>query len=400
MTTIVSRETVCRVLGVAGAVCAALGLVACGPGVHTREGGVVGTVAVTPVAWNPTRADVGTVRAVADTGKVVAVFADDRATVLSSGAVVASDRSVTGWIDAQTIPGADGAARWIVGVDGRGRLYYLHGLSSFEDVSSRYGLDGRAVHGAAVLGPSLVAFLLDQELALADGHRVTRFGSPALAQLVGGGGWGAGVSTDAVFVFGAAKHDARQYPLEGVTQAAVGHDGRLYASTSRAVYAAAPGGDLALAYDAGGDTIHGLVASGDHVWFADGAELGVVDGDRVAVTRGAKLAPAAKLAASPSGDVWVLSGGTLQRFARTVPEQALAAAWTTTLAPIFARACASCHQADGVSGTDLSSAEAWHSERTTIHDRIVVTHTMPPPGHPLSDDDRAAIQAWTEGAAN
>ena len=379
---------------------AALTLVACGPGAHTREGGGVGAVTVTPIAWNPTQARVGNVRAVADAGKVVAVFADDGATVLSSGAVVASDHSVTGWIDAQTIPGADGAARWIVGIDGRGRLYYLHGLSSFEDVSARYGLDGRAVHGAAVLGAGLVGFLLDQELAIADGHRVTRFGAPALTQLAGGGGWGAGLASDGLFVFGASKHDARHYALEGVTQAAFGPDGRLYAATTRAVYTAPPGGELALVYDAQADTLHGLVASGDHVWFADGGELGVVDADKVAVTTGARIPPGARLAASPSGDVWVMAGGSLQRYARAVPEQARAVAWTSTLAPIFARACAACHQADGVSGTDLSTAEAWHSERTTIHDRIVVNHTMPPPGHPLSDADRAAIKAWTEAATN
>jgi mono/diheme cytochrome c family protein len=377
-----------------------MGTLGCGPGAHSREGGGVGAVSVTPVAWNPTQARVGNVRAVADTGKVVAVFADDGATVFSSGAVVASDHGVTGWVDAQTVPGADGAARWIVGFDGRGHLYYLHGVSSFEDVSARYGLDGRAVRGAATLGPGRVGFLLDGELAIADGRRVARFGAPALTQLVGGGGWGAGLATDSLFVFGASGRDTREYPLAGVTHAALGPDGRLYASTARAVYTAAPGGVLTLAYDAEADTIHGLVASGDHVWFADGAELGVVDGNKVALTTGAHVAPQARLAASPSGDVWVIAGGSLQRFARAVPEEALAVAWKSTLAPIFARACASCHQADGVSGTDLSTAEAWHSERTAIHDRVVVGGTMPPPGHALSDVDRAAIRAWTEAPGN
>ncbi|HEY6458624.1 MAG TPA: cytochrome c, partial [Polyangiaceae bacterium] len=99
---------------------------------------------------------------------------------------------------------------------------------------------------------------------------------------------------------------------------------------------------------------------------------------------------------SSSGDVWVLSGGSLQRFARVDPEAALGARWSSSLAPVFARACATCHLPGGVSGTDLSSAEAWHSERAAIRRRVVDTRTMPPEGHELSDADRAAIRAWLE----
>jgi mono/diheme cytochrome c family protein len=367
----------------------------CGAAPHTRAAGAVSAFAVRPVGWNPAAAPVGKVRAVADAGTVVAVFGDAGATVLSSGAVVATDRSVTDWVDAQTIRGADGSPRWIVGVDGKGRLHYLRGMSSFEDVSSRYGLDGRRVLGVAMLDSARVGFLLDGEIAVADGHRVTRYGVSPLDALLGGGGFGAGVGSGAVTVFD-AKMTARAFPLFGVTHAALGPDGRLYAATRRTIYASTEHGDLTLVYDAGAETLHGLVASGDHVWFADGPELGVVDGERVAETRGVSLAADARLAPSPSGDVWVLASGALQRFARADPEVSLGATWSAAVAPIFARACSSCHLPGGVSGTDLSTAEAWQSERRTIHDRVVVSHTMPPEGHALSDADRAAIQAWTE----
>jgi mono/diheme cytochrome c family protein len=179
-----------------------------------------------------------------------------------------------------------------------------------------------------------------------------------------------------------------------VAHAAVGSDGRVYAATSRALYAMSPQGVLELVYDAEGETLHGLVASGDHVWFADGAELGVVDGDHVAETTGAKLTGDSALAPSPSGDVWVIAKGSLARFARTDPEPALANAWQGTLAPVFARSCSSCHLPSGPSGTDLSSAEAWQTERSAIRERVVVTKTMPPEGHVLSDADRAAIAGW------
>jgi hypothetical protein len=205
------------------------------------------------------------------------------------------------------------------------------------------------------------------------------------------------VGTRAVTLFD-AKMTARTFPLPGVTGAAVGSDGRLFATTARALYASTEHGDLTLVYDAGGETLHGLVASGEHVWFADGTELGVVDGERVSETSGARLAPDATLASSPGGDVWVLASGTLQRFARAEPEAALGITWSSTLAPIFARSCASCHLAGGVSGIDLSTAEGWQSERGAIRARVVASRTMPPEGHPLLDADRAAIQAWAERA--
>ena len=40
---------------------------------------------------------------------------------------------------------------------------------------------------------------------------------------------------------------------------------------------------------------------------------------------------------------------------------------------------------------------SWQNERAKIHERVVVTKTMPPQGHTISEADRAAIKAWSEG---
>ena len=179
---------------------------------------------------------------------------------------------------------------------------------------------------------------------------------------------------------------------------AVGPDGRLYATTrARALRVRSEHGDLALVYDAGGDTLHGLAASGDHVWFADGTELGVVDGDHVAETSGRSLAPDARLAPSRQRRRVGRSRAALQRFARAEPEPALAVTLVRRRSrPSSRRSCSACHQPGGVSGTDLSTAEAWQSERGAIRDRVVKSTTMPPEGHPLSETNRAAIRAWVE----
>lgn len=388
---------------VASAVLPLLAAAACGPPPHTREAGALSPLNVRRVAWNPAGVAVPKARAVAEAGDVVAVFSDDGATVFASGAQVASDRSVTGWRDAETLTGPDGSAGWIVGIGGDGRLYHLRARSAFEDVTERYGLGTEHVRGAAVLGGSPV-FLLDREVALADGHQVTRYAGGPFAEIAGGSQAAAFVGASGVAVLDPVRKAVTPFALPGATHAALGRGGRLYAATARAVYAANDRGELALVFDAGADTLHGLVASGDHVWFADGTELGVVAADHVEESHGANIPEGAHLAPSPSGDVWVLAASGIDRFALGQPTAPAAAGLTaegawSTLGPVFARACAACHLPGGESGTDLSNLKAWQGERKEINGRVLDDHTMPPQGHALSDADRAAIRAWVDGPA-
>jgi mono/diheme cytochrome c family protein len=129
------------------------------------------------------------------------------------------------------------------------------------------------------------------------------------------------------------------------------------------------------------------------VWFADGAELGVNEGGRVRETTGARVSPAARISGSPSGDVWTLTGGTLARFAVLGdggPD------WDASVAPVFRRACESCHRVGGEAGVALGTKEAWAKRRDKIRKRVLVERTMPPPGRALSEADREAIRAWID----
>jgi mono/diheme cytochrome c family protein len=372
---------------------AALLVSACSAGVHTRAGGAVSPLVVQRVDWTGVKAPLGNVRAVADTGNVVAVLGDQGASVFTAGALANRDPRKADWLSAAVIPGADRSARWIVGIDAQGRIHYLHNQSVFEDVSSRYGLAGDRVRGAVPLGGALAGFLLEGQLAIANGQTLTRYRTLPFAELSGGDGSLVGVANGAIDVFRARDGAVTEYRLPGVLHAVVASDSRLYASTSRALYVTNRSSELSLLYLADADSLHGLVVSGGHVWFADGGELGLVDGDHVKETTGALLPVDATLAPSPTGDVWVLGRGALSRYRSASGAPRDDAAWMT-VAPVFARACARCHLADGISGIDLSTATAWDANRAAIRDRVVEAKTMPPRGNALGDADRDVVRAW------
>jgi len=102
-------------------------------------------------------------------------------------------------------------------------------------------------------------------------------------------------------------------------------------------------------------------------------------------------------AAAADGSLWLLADAGPVRL---VPERASAAEarWDEIIRPIFDRGCADCHRPDGRAGVDLSTAAAWLASSDEILQRVVVGRTMPPAGHPLSEDDRAAVRAWSTAA--
>jgi mono/diheme cytochrome c family protein len=391
----------------------AFALAACGaPAEYTRDGGAktgaFTTFAARAVEWNPGKADVGRVVAIADAGDDVVLFGDEAATLFSSGARVASVAgSARGWTCGAAIPAADGRGTWLVGVDTAGKLYRMRARGAVEPVGDRYGLGSERVRAVATLGGASVAFLLESGVAVADGHEVARIGDPEIARaraMAGGGGKIALLEADAVAKIDAKTHEARGFPLEGAKSVALDGRGRLYAATDGALYAEGDDGALALLYASEARTIQGLAAAGVGseavVWMADGGDLGVVTGRKIAFTRaGMGAAKDLVLAGSPTGDVWVWEprasplpalAGAPRRFGQGEP----ADGWTRDVRPVFARACAACHLPGGAAGVDLSTRAAWMAEKDEIARRVLSEKSMPPDGHPLGDADRATLRAW------
>jgi mono/diheme cytochrome c family protein len=380
-------------------------LSACAPLPHSRSAGAITVLAVRPVPWNPANASVGTVRGVADAGDVVCVFADEGTSVFSATSFVARDDAAKGFVDGGAILASDGQARWIVGIDPKGSLWRLRGMTTFENVGARYGLSGKRFFAAVRVDAGVVGFALERELAVARQQETSVFPATTFRHLAGGGGFVAGVVQDEIDLVNTTNGSVTRFSLPGVSEAVLDGKGRLFATTKRAIYAAELDGSLSLLYDAATEDIHGLVVSGDRVWFADGAEIGTLAHGRVSETIGLGIARDASLKPSPSGDVWVVGRGTLQRFEALdgdKPETALGASatntssWSRQIQPIFARSCSKCHLASGISGTDLSTERAWNEKKAGIRARVLTDKTMPPEGHPLTDTDRAAIRAWLD----
>ncbi|WP_437732717.1 c-type cytochrome [Sorangium sp. So ce1335] len=370
-------------------------------------------LAVSPVAWSAP-AGLGPVRAVADDGRRVVLFHDGAAAVFVNGALDRVERAPHRWVGAAALPAPDGQGTWIVGVDAEGRLLRLPGQGAFEPVADRYGLERAPVRAALGLGGGAAAFALDGELAVADGDTVTRYATGPLATLAAGGGrvafapggdglapGGDGLAPggDGLLALDVATRALRSYPLPDgpAPLLAVTGAGRLLAATPAALYEEDAAGVLRLRLRARA-ALHGLAVSGDRVWFADGDELGVLDRSGARRARGARLPPGGELIGSPSGDVWLLASGAVQRFAAEDGAEGSAAPAWDDLAPVVARACAPCHLPRGEGGVDLSTRAAWTSLRESIARRVIEERTMPPPGHALSEADRARIGAFVERA--
>lgn len=249
-----------------------------------------------------------------------------------------------------------------------------------------------------------MAFVLGAgDVALADGGSVTHFdlhgGAPGLGSVVGtleGGGVRTWVtSAHELVAFDPHAHTSHTYAIEEPL-VAVDSGGHVVVASKRAVYEARAG-KLVLRYVAQND-VSALAASSDHVWFVDGNELGVVRESGVSRTHAASLPPGTRLVGLQSGDVWTLDArGALARWGiGPAVARGGRGAWSDVVAPIFSRACASCHAEGGPAGVDLSKEGAWKTKRDLLRQRVLTDHDMPPEGHALSDADRAALRAWLD----
>lgn len=361
--------------------------------------GEVAPLAVRAVDWNPKAVPVGVVAAVAELEGTTVVLGDAGATLFSGGVYTGSDGSVTSWRGATTIPAADGNGTWIAAIDGTGRVLRLRASSYFEPISDLYGLTADDITGLAALGGARVGFAVPSGLAVADGMSVTRYDGGPYTGLAGAGGRAAGADGSKVYVFNTADASGASYELAGAEQVVFDDAGKLVVRTKDALYLEDAEGGLALRYQSGAAALHGLALSAGRVWFGDGPELLMLEAGILSRTSGGAQEPASELIGSPSGDVWVKTGGVIAKVAAEVGDEQDRLLWETTVQPLYLSSCTPCHAPGGSGGFELSTYGSWAARRAKLQERVVDLKTMPPAGIMFSDADRGVIAAWVAGAA-
>jgi len=341
------------------------------------------------VEWNAAKADVGAVAAIVEDDEELVLFGAKGATTMAGGAVRMVIAGPKAWSDAATVPAADGIGDWTVGIADTGKVLRVRG-DLLEDVSARWGLSADKVRTVIGIDKTSVAFGFEGGLAIADGKRVTRYDGPKNGALAGGSGKLAWVDGD-VKVFTLADRKVRSFPIPRATAVAIDANGRLVVAAERALWVERDG-VLAQRWTADA-AIGALSPAAARMWIAVGSELAVLTGDTLAISKGAALAPGARLHGTPKGDVWILSSSGVRKISGTAPTEALAD-WQATVQPVYAKVCSSCHAPGGTAGTDLSTLAAWKQNRDAIERRVLVDKSMPPKGTTFTDADRAAVAAW------
>lgn len=369
------------------------------------------------VDWDPGHSVAGPVVSVLDTGDDLVVFEANRATVFVDGAIAGTETNAAGWSESSTIPAPDRSGEWLLGLDRSGKVHRLRARQGFEPVSTRFGLGGDRVSGAAAAGGPDAVFAVQGGFALSDGERVRRFAAKGNVRSVAGGAFTAAISTDDVVLAvdtRSGRTDTYEVEAKGIV---VDSRGRLFVETERGLYATAPRcGDragcerpgstgpftLELVYS--GKRLHGLARSGERVYFADESSVFVLEADRVSRVGGVVVESEARLVGSETGDVWTLSrAGKLARFARGEARNDRSPSDTPTYArdigPMIAEDCGPCHAEAGETGIVLTGEAALRSRRDLVRQRVLVDGDMPPKSRPLSAADRALLERWLSTGA-
>ena len=350
------------------------------------------------VQWNAKSVSTGTVFAVADLNEDTVVFSSLGAMVFTAGLPLYTDAAVQSWKSATVVPAGNLAGSWLMGVDGAGKVRRLRDRSLMEDVSDRYGLNLDNVSDVVAVDPTTrTAFSLGAELAVSDGAKVTRY-PLAFSQISGGSGRVAGIVDGSVRTFDARSGDLSRFDVSAPVGTLIDTAGRLVVATENALYRES-GSSLAKLYESSDAPIRGLVLSSGVVWVQIGDTLAVLDEAEVRRAQAGMIPADGKLISSSTGDVWVLSQGTLKRFGEDTGGGASEDQWKNTVQPVFTRLCSLCHMPGGSANMDLSTYKSWVARKDAMRKRVVemTPSPMPPKGAgALTQDELMAVSAWLD----
>jgi hypothetical protein len=319
------------------------------------------------------------------------VFAGERAHLtISRGEEVRRVAAPDGgrWDALATIAAPGGEGRWVVGL-ANGDLWRISDAGALERVTEQLGGVSGRVRSVDGAGPTFAVSGSEGVAASPDGRRLLMFArtdAPGVAVARAKVAlWRAG----AIEVLDLARNAKRTFALAGVDHVAF-----LDPNTQHARLAAISRGRLFV--ESGGQLVEvplpgaadELAVAGSRVWIRAGTQLFIYERGRLERAR-LTVPPAARLAGSPSGDIWI--GAVRYTIAKRDDP-----AWHAQVEPVFRRVCARCHEPGSAVDIDLSRPGHWLRHRDVLFQRVVVERTMPPEASELSDADRAQLARWLE----
>jgi mono/diheme cytochrome c family protein len=344
----------------------------------------------------PTRA--GELAAGSDVGLVMLggvgyAFEPRHVSVLRGARVVArTDAPGPAWTSATALTGPDGE-RWAVGL-ANGGLWRVTITGELEPVGARLGIGDARVLAIDASGTGFAIGLAGGVAFSRDGAHLERLAGGDVTHVAIAGARVAASRDDALEVFDLERGTRVVYPVERSSAVAFTDPPGRSGEPARLVVAA---GGTAYAEDRGvlqripaPGQVRELAVSGPHIWLV--ARDGLFSYDqRGLIERISGLPAAAHIHRAAASDVWVSQAGRSIRYSLDAPTRSTD--WQTVVAPVFQRACAKCHLADGPADLDLSTAADWASHAAVIR-HMVDTQAMPPAGASISDADRATLQRW------
>lgn len=292
------------------------------------------------------------------------------------------------WAALSTIAAPGGEGRWVVGV-ANGELWRISDAGTLERVTEQLGGISGRVRSIVGAGPTFAVSGADGVDVSPDGRRMLTFArtdTPGVAVARAKVAlWRAGV----IEVLDLVRDTRRTFALAGVDHvtflAATTQGARMVALARGRLFVETAGRLVMVAVPEPADQI---AVSGSRLWIRAGNQLFVYERDRLARARLA-IPAAARLAGSPSGDVWV--GAVRYTLAgRDDP------AWHAEVEPVFRRVCARCHASGSAVDIDLSRPSHWLQHRDVLVERVVVERTMPPELGDLTQAERAQLARWLE----
>lgn len=312
------------------------------------------------------------------------------AIVSRDGTTVIDAPPGTVWERAAAVTSADFQPSSILAI-ASGALYGLDGQGQLVDVAEHYGVGhGRATE---IVGASRTFAIAtrDEVLASHDGLHLKRFRGTA-NRLAAAPTRIALARARHTEVFDLERATSTSYPVVATELGfldAFGVSPRLVVRTAAGLLVERSG-KLETIADA--RAVEQVAIAGWHIWIGRGSTLSIYDGKRIHPTT-VEMPAGGRLYGSPSGDVWVVEGTRIRRFRLETPDESTE--WARSIAPLFTKHCAPCHEPGGDSGIDLSTATPWREARSKIYLRTIVERSMPPEGT-LSASELEILRAFLE----